>query len=301
MASASPPETAPGTVPVANMTPGGMSDAPVGKPTAIRRHSGRQATRVMYDALTHIPPRQPDARIARRYRQPFLSTPNEREINRVSRQGRPLSELEILQDKHEPEFWQIVPIVADCLASCIEQHAELVKSTPRDPRYAQYETNTVPGIQIEDYVHRLAEYTYISPATLVASLIFLDRLCVRHSSLLVTHLNVFKLFFVAVRVASKVVDLRTLNNKNFAAVGGISNRHLNDLEAKFLIDMRFDLYIQPREFFLYSQRFMNQLATQTPSVQRPMKSVETHLQQQGDYRRGSLASSQGRRDDADGR
>jgi hypothetical protein len=123
-------------------------------------------------------------------------------------------------------------------------------------------------------VHRLAEYTYISPATLVAALIFLDRLCVRHNALLVTQLNVFKLFFVAVRVASKVVDLRTLNNKNFAAVGGISNRHLNDLEAKFLIDMRFDLYIQPREFFLYAQKVSTHVAAQQASlaVARPMSS-----------------------------
>jgi hypothetical protein len=265
------PESAPGTVPVSSTMTPSVPEPPKG---STRRPSTRQVTRIMYDALGHAQPRpQEQARLARR-RTPFQTTPGEREVNKVSRHGRQLTELEILQDKHEPEFWQIVPIVADCLSACVDQHTELAKTSPRDPRYSQYETATVPGIQIEDYVHRLAEYTYISPATLVAALIFLDRLCVRHTTLLITNLNVFKLFFVAVRVASKVVDLRTLNNKNFAAVGGISNRHLNDLEAKFLIDMRFDLYIQPREFFLYAQKITVQLPGKGETVavvQRPLR------------------------------
>lgn len=226
----------------------------------------------MYEALGHIPPRPVDLRSSSRKKPLFQNTPGEREI-RVNRQGKALTELEILQEKHEPEFRQVVPVIADVLSMCVDHHTELAKTTARDQRYTQYETNAVPGIQIEDYVHRLAEYTYISPASLVAALIFLDRLCVRHTTLLVTSLNVFKLFFVAVRVASKVVELRTLNNKNFSSVGGISNRHLNDLEAKFLIDMRFDLYIQPREFYLYAQKVIAAVpgaSRAEPSVPRPL-------------------------------
>ena len=266
---------------VAQSTSSMAPTVPQEAPPRARRPSGsvKSTTRIMYDALGHVHPRPADPR--RRQKPLFQMTPGERETSRVSRGGRQLSELEILQDKHEPEFRLIVPVVADVLTSCVEQHTELSKTTQRDQRYVQYETNAVPGIQIEDYVHRLAEYTYISPATLIASLIFLDRLCVRHTTLLITNLNVFKLFFVAVRVASKVVDLRTLNNKNFAAVGGISNRHLNDLEAKFLIDMRFDLYIQPREFYLYGQKVIAALSHGRPEahVQRPLptgKTVDTY-------------------------
>mmetsp|Transcript_23465 Transcript_23465/g.72706 ORF Transcript_23465/g.72706 Transcript_23465/m.72706 type:complete len:298 (-) Transcript_23465:135-1028(-) len=242
---------------------------PAEAPPQQRRPSGvsaaKSAQRIIYDALGHVIPRAVDPRSTRRSRPLFVNTPSEREVNRVSRNGRALSELEILQEKHEPEFRQIVPVIADVLSACVDQHTELARSAPRDQRFVQYETNAVPGIQIEDYVHRLAEYTYISPASLVAACIFLDRLCMRHSTLLLTNLNVFKLFFVAVRVSSKVVELRTLNNKNFASVGGISNRHLNDLEAKFLIDMRFDLCIQPREFFWYAQKVI----AAVPGQQRP--------------------------------
>lgn len=191
---------------------------------------------------------------ARQKRVPFTSSPLEREQSRTSRSGRQLSEIEILQEKHEPEFKQIIPSIAEALSNVLVQHTQLARNAPRDDRFALYETNNVPGIQFDDYVHRIAEYTYISPATMVAAVIFLDRLCEKYPSLLLTERNIFKLFFVAVRVASKVVDLRSLNNKNFASVGGVGNKHLNDLEETFLKHLRFDFFLSPTEFFEYGKR-----------------------------------------------
>lgn len=191
---------------------------------------------------------------ARQKRVPFTNSPNERELNKTSRSGRQLSEIEILQEKHEPEFKQIIPSVADALTNVLAQHAQISRLVTKDDRFAIYETNNVPGIQLDDYVHRIAEYTYISPASMLAAVIFLDRLCEKYTTLLLTDRNIFKLFFVAVRVSSKVVDLRSLNNKNFASVGGVGNKHLNDLEETFLKHLRFDLFLAPSEFLEYARR-----------------------------------------------
>ena len=191
---------------------------------------------------------------ARQKRVPFASSPLERELSKVSRSGRQLSEIEILQEKHDPEFKQIIPSIAEALANVLAQHSQLSRLVPKDDRFAVYETNSVPGIQLDDYVHRIAEYTYISPASMLAAVIFLDRLCERYSNMLLTEKNIFKLFFVAVRVSSKVVDLRSLNNKNFASVGGVGIKHLNDLEEAFLKHLRFDLFLSPTEFTEYARR-----------------------------------------------
>ncbi|CUG32027.1 cyclin 10, putative [Bodo saltans] len=191
---------------------------------------------------------------ARQKRVPFTSSPHERDMHKTSRSGRQLSEIEILQEKHEPEFKQIIPSIAESLGNVVQQHAQLARVIAKDDRFAIYETNNVPGIQLDDYVHRIAEYTYISPASMLAAAIFLDRLCEKYPSLLLTERNIFKLFFVAVRVSSKVVDLRSLNNKNFASVGGVSNKHLNDLEETFLKHLRFDLFLSPTEFLEYGRR-----------------------------------------------
>ncbi len=209
---------------------------------------------------------------ARRSRAAFTHSPFERETNRTNRSGtRQLTELEILQEKHEPEFRQIIPSVSEALQCVLNQHVDVAKTATKDDRFNIYETTALPGIMIEDYVHRIAEYTYISPASMLSALILLDRLAVRFTSLLFTQLNIYKLFFVAVRVASKVVDLRTLNNKNFASVGGVSNRHLNDLEARFVIDLHFDVLITPGEF----NQFKSRLEPPNPSVPRGVGNPRT--------------------------
>ena len=217
----------------------------------------------------------------------FQCTPGERILNQISRNsGRQLDEIEILQRKYIAEFRQLVPIIACALNSVIAKHAGLARTLSNmapDDRYSIYETNAVPGIYIEDYVAQLANKTCTSPSTLLAALVFLDRLTSRHPTLLLTQLNIFKLFFVAVRVASKVVDLRTLNNRNFAHVGGIQCRHLNDLEAKFLIDIRFDLYLPPREFQLYAQRITPVVSIPRPHHRSLMRPAPPGQQQQLKY------------------
>ena len=204
------------------------------------------------------------AQAARQKRTLFASTPGERDISKTTRSGRQLTEIETLQEKHDQEFKQLIPCVADSLQAVIAQHSTLAKLTPKDDRFAIYETNSVPGIQLDDYVHRIAEYTYISPASMLAALIFLDRLCDKYPSLLLTDKNVFKLFFAAVRVASKVVDLRSLNNKNFSSVGGVGNKHLNDIEETFLKQLRFDLFLAPQEFAEYARRVQPPAAHMVP-------------------------------------
>eukprot|EP00760_Papus_ankaliazontas_P038144 PhM_4_TR8884/c0_g1_i1/m.13954 len=192
---------------------------------------------------------------ARQKRALFSNSPKERDVNVVSKSGRQLSEIEVLQYKHQPEFEQLVPSVADALEAVLQQHSLVVKSSgdTTDPQFKAFETSQKPQITVEEYVWRIAEYTYTSPSTLLTALVFLDRLMSRYD-LLLTLMNMYKLFFVAVRVASKVVDLRTLNNKNFAGIGGINNKHLNDLEALFITLLHFDVFVSPVEFQRYCDR-----------------------------------------------
>jgi len=234
------------------------------------------------------------------------ATPNERETGRLSRSGRQLSEMEILQEKHEPEFRRLMPVVASALKDVVSIHEPLRQFAPPDDRYSYYETNAPPGISIDAYVQRIAEYTYISPSTLLSSLIILDRLAGRHPTLLFTTLNIYKLFFVAVRISSKVVDLRTLNNRNFAPVGGISNRHLNDIEARMLIDLRFDLYISPQDFKTYVKRATDgepQPIAISSSFQRAMtqmQQAQQRLDQQQRQQQQQQAASQNNNNNTNG-
>jgi hypothetical protein len=112
-----------------------------------------------------------------------------------------------------------------------------------------YNSVVPPPVKLITYIRRVADFTYISPAILVAAVILIDRMQETHTEFLLTELNIHKLFLVAVRVASKTIDLKALNNGNFAKVGGVSNEHLNDLECAFLMDLGFNVFVSAKQFF----------------------------------------------------
>uniref|UniRef100_A0A0A9WAX1 Cyclin-U4-1 n=1 Tax=Lygus hesperus TaxID=30085 RepID=A0A0A9WAX1_LYGHE len=87
--------------------------------------------------------------------------------------------------------------------------------------FALFRSNN-PTYSYITILSRLANYTYISPSTLLAAIIYLDRLVLHCPTLLIHRRNIEKLFVTSVRIASKVVDLRSVNNKNFANVFSMS-------------------------------------------------------------------------------
>eukprot|EP01062_Namystynia_karyoxenos_P062251 TRINITY_DN55167_c0_g1_i1.p1 TRINITY_DN55167_c0_g1~~TRINITY_DN55167_c0_g1_i1.p1 ORF type:complete len:281 (+),score=112.95 TRINITY_DN55167_c0_g1_i1:93-845(+) len=174
--------------------------------------------------------------------------------------GKDKNELEMLLDKFQPEFEQMVPAVCDALNAVIVSHtlASRRKSVMSEAnRFADFETTAVPEINLEDYLWRIVDYCYISPSSLLLACILLDKLILGHG-LTLSQLNIFKLFFTSVRVASKVHELRSLSNKNFAVVGGVSSQQLNALEATFIALFNWNLWVEHEEFVKYCERMCPQ-------------------------------------------
>lgn len=208
----------------------------------------------MYDGLCRAAPRTPSqaetvSRTGKPLRQLFINSVEEREV-RVDRHGRTVSEIDILSEKFDSEFKRVVPIIATVLQQ-ITQPGQVPMEAGLDNHFAAFNTPAVPTITLEAYATRIAQNGFMSPASMVTALIFLDRLAGHFPQLVYTPLNVYKLYFVACRIASKVVEIRTLNNKNFAPIGGVDLAQLNALEAAFLKDVRFDLFVSPQEFIAY--------------------------------------------------
>jgi hypothetical protein len=197
------------------------------------------------------------------------------------RGGKPLGEVDALQAKHEAEFKILVPSIAEALEQAIvmqslsfsvtscgsapsydmspstqelpgEPSQEMPLSAQQSsspPRSVIYNCVTQPPVKLITYVKRIADFTFISPATLVVAVILMERLLDLRRDISLTDLNVHKLFLTATRVASKVIDLKALNNANFSKVCGVSNEHLNDLECAFLMDLEFNVFVSAKQFF----------------------------------------------------
>lgn len=217
---------------------------------------------------------------ARRVRIPLQLTPHERPLFPIDPSSRHVSEIDILLEKYKPEFAQIVPSIADAMEAVTQQNEQLFRNLlaeqqkrPRSNRngtspssgkdnYAlPYEVcpsgfqlfqSERPSVFYVALLSRFAEYTYISPSSLLAAIIYLDRLCSRYPRLLLTSRNIEKLLVAAVRVSSKVVDLRSVNNKNIANIFGIGLSEINEMEAEFLKLMDFDFFLSPTEFNNYA-------------------------------------------------
>ncbi|KAH9597337.1 Cyclin PHO80-like [Trypanosoma melophagium] len=195
----------------------------------------------------------------RHKRLPFTMSPCERPLHMGSsnvRPGKPPGEIEILREKYAPEFAQIVPSIVNALREVVEQNQQLLLQQQHtvDSAFAVFQQQgTHPQLAFQDFVHRAVEYTFISPSSLLAAIIYLDRLCLRHPALIITERNVLRLFLTSLRVASKVVELRSINNRHFANVFGLDTVTVNLLEGVFVKQLQFDVFLSPEEFGEYAR------------------------------------------------
>ncbi|KAG5503530.1 hypothetical protein JKF63_05670 [Porcisia hertigi] len=219
-----------------------------------------------------------EAMAARQTRVPLQRTPCERPLHPIRPTTRNIGEIDILLEKYKPEFVQLVPSIADAMECVTQQNERLLREllhesqptggastanggTLERTRSLPYEVcprgfylfqSERPSGSYVALLTRFAEYTYISASTLLSAVIYLDRLCLRHPRLLLTARNIEKLLVAAVRVSSKVLDLRSVNNKNFASVFSVSVQDMNELESEFLRLMNFDFFLSPKEFENYA-------------------------------------------------
>ncbi|AAZ13399.1 hypothetical protein, conserved [Trypanosoma brucei brucei TREU927] len=220
--------------------------------------------------------------IARAKRAPFTSSPYEQPLAKVaagSPHGGVMSEVDALRAKHAPEFVQIVPPIAAALRAVVEQSGKL-------PLEQQEKANAVTHIFCErqmspqgpfhDFMHRLADLTFISPATLLGAAILLDRLCMRRPDILVTELNAPRLFLTSARVVSKVLELRSVSNRCFANAFGVNTKTLNLWEEFFIKMLKFDLCIKPQEFKEYTNLLFTSGAPPVRVAASPISRFRIH-------------------------
>ncbi len=187
---------------------------------------------------------------------------NEPEVITVDEKIHQQVETQGLKKKHKDDVRRIALIVGSTLKAVVDspillvQEAESQVSTRKSiPHADAYETPVPPKVDLKDYILRVADLSLVSPATVLSAFILMDQLTHKFS-IRVTMLNVYKLFLVSLRVASKALDIRNVSNKVFANIGGISWQYMNDLESIFLVDMAFDVMIFPEQFRTYSEELL---------------------------------------------
>ena len=115
----------------------------------------------------------------------------------------------------------------------------------------------IPCITMKDYLVRLIVYGKLSHASVIVALIYLDRL-MSNSALEITNWTVHRIVLSACVLAAKFQDDDYYNNHHMAAVGGVTNLELNDMEVDMLVSLNFSLWVSPHVFERYEDLILNE-------------------------------------------
>lgn len=115
---------------------------------------------------------------------------------------------------------------------------------------SRFDSAYVPEISIEEYVERIQTYSKCSACVYVVAMIYIDRL-IEEQRMVVTQLNVHRLFITAILLAAKFYDDLSFKNAFYATLGGIEKQELNLLEVDFLNMIKFSLVVSSEEYTAY--------------------------------------------------
>ena len=119
-----------------------------------------------------------------------------------------------------------------------------------DKRIIPFLSKKNQSLSIKKYLLRLVKYTQVESSTLIAMLIYIDRLC-EINDFTINSLNIYKIIFSSLVLAIKYNEEIIFDNKFFARIGGISLSEMNFLETVYLNLINFKLYVSDEIFETY--------------------------------------------------
>ena len=112
-----------------------------------------------------------------------------------------------------------------------------------------FETEEIPTISINKYIERIVKYTNCEENTLILSLIYLDKICLKNIKL--TVYNIHKFVFSSILVSIKFNEDKIYKNDYYAYIAGVSLKELNLMEDNFLQILDYQVFVNKNIFNKY--------------------------------------------------
>uniref|UniRef100_A0A7S3PKS8 Cyclin-like domain-containing protein n=2 Tax=Sar TaxID=2698737 RepID=A0A7S3PKS8_9STRA len=125
---------------------------------------------------------------------------------------------------------------------------------------APFVGRSVPKIQLVDYLQRMVRYLNewqspkesellsVGTRAMVISMIYIDRICGKHTEFALSIDNIHRICMSAMLVATKFLEDEVFPNCFWSRVAGVSLAELNNLEKTFCHRIDFDLWVTDEEF-----------------------------------------------------
>lgn len=165
------------------------------------------------------------------------------------------SSIEIdIEEINESEFQKPIYKIAQSISNILEKYINISKNInmKKSKEFSLFEVfynYEIPEISIYKYLQRIILYTNIEENTLVSSLIYIDRLCIKNIP--VNIYTIHKLLFSCILIALKVNEDCFYKNNYYSEISGIPLKELNQLEYNLLILLDFQTNISLKVFNEY--------------------------------------------------
>ena len=152
---------------------------------------------------------------------------------------------------------QVSSMICQILKSIIlkTERSGRYKETKTKQEKSPFSLSCIPEISIEEYLSRLVFSLRIERATLIAALIYVDRVCTE-GNIALTMYNVHSIILISIIISLKYNEDKCFKLKYYAKVGGMRRKKIAQLEADFLKMVQYNLYVDESLYFRYS-KFIN--------------------------------------------
>ena len=82
--------------------------------------------------------------------------------------------------------------------------------------------------------------------------LYIDRFC-KKKKVILTEFNVHRILFSSLLISIKFNEDKYFTNKYYSKIGGMDLRQLNDMEMEFLININFDMFVEPKFYEKYEK------------------------------------------------
>ena len=159
-----------------------------------------------------------------------------------------------IEEINESEFQKPIYKMAQSISNILEKYINISKNInmKKSKEFSLFEVffnYEIPEISIYKYLQRIILYTNIEENTLVSSLIYIDRLCIKNIP--VNIYTIHKLLFSCILIALKVNEDCFYKNNYYSEISGIPLKELNQLEYNLLILLDFQTNISLKVFNEY--------------------------------------------------
>ena len=157
-----------------------------------------------------------------------------------------------------------------------------------------FNSKRIPSFTLDKYLQRIAHYLTPSPACLLVTMVYMDRILARkeeETGIYLSDYNVHKLLMACIVLASKFWSDNFYNDSYYAKVGGVSMADMVRLETTALVWLDFRLLVSSENLFAeYAKMVQNtRHALIVPGLMRRIQidpaaaaaAMEAHLRDSG--------------------